>query len=174
MHFRPSFFLALLLLGARPAVAAEPAPKAGPVSFAAHIQPVLKQFCFDCHNADKQKGDVDLVALTKNTKLEENQEVWEKVVASLESGDMPPEKKPQPTNDQRELLVHFLDSQLSKIDCTLAKNPGRVTVRRLNRDEYKRTIAELVHVNFETYDFPNDEVGFGFDNIADVLSISPM
>jgi hypothetical protein len=174
MHLLRSFFLALLLLGARPAAAVDPAPKTGAVTFATHIQPVLKQFCFDCHNADKQKGDVDLVALTKNAKLEENHELWEKVVASLESGDMPPEKKPQPTNDQRELLVHFLDTQLSKIDCTQAKNPGRVTVRRLNRDEYKRTIAELAHVNLEMNDFPNDEVGFGFDNIADVLSISPM
>src|SRR4051812_46465984 len=118
MHFLLGFFLVLLLLGARPAAAAEPPPNTGPVSFAAHIQPVLKQFCFDCHNADKQKGDVDLVALTKNTKLEENHEVWEKVAATLESGDMPPEKKPQPSDRQRELLVHFLDTQLSKIDCT--------------------------------------------------------
>jgi hypothetical protein len=171
MLFRPSFLLAFLLLGARLAAAAQPAPT---VTFAGHIQPVLKQFCFDCHNPDKQKGDVDLVTLVKNAKLEENHEVWEKVIATLDSGDMPPEKKPQPTNDQRELMVHFLDTQLSKIDCTQAKNPGRVTVRRLNRDEYKRTVAELVHVNFETSDFPNDEVGFGFDNIADVLSISPM
>ncbi|HEV7403533.1 MAG TPA: DUF1592 domain-containing protein [Chthoniobacteraceae bacterium] len=174
MHFHPGFLVALLLLGARPAGAAEPAPKAAPVTFGAHIQPVLKQFCFDCHNKDKQKGDVDLVALSANAKLEENRETWEKVVASLESGDMPPEKKPQPTNLQRDLIVHFLDGQLTKIDCTLEKNPGRVTVRRLNRDEYKRTIAELVHVTIEMSDFPNDEVGFGFDNIADVLSISPM
>src|SRR4051794_5320868 len=134
MHFRPSFILAFLLLGARLAAAAEPAPKTGPVTFGAHIQPVLKQFCFDCHNPDKQKGDVDLVTLVKNAKLEENRETWEKVASSLESGDMPPEKKPQPTNEQRDLLVHFLDGQLSKIDCTVAKNPGRVTVRRLNRD----------------------------------------
>lgn len=174
MHFLRGFFLLLLLLGARPAATAEPAPRTGPVTFGAHIQPVLKQYCFDCHNKDKQKGDVDLVALSANAKLEENRETWEKVVSSLAAGDMPPEKKPQPTNDQRDLIVHFLDGQLSKIDCTLEKNPGRVTVRRLNRDEYKRTIAELVHVTYDTNDFPNDEVGFGFDNIADVLSISPM
>src|SRR5262249_17901150 len=54
------------------------------------------------------------------------------------------------------------------------KNPGKVTIRRLNKEEYKNTIRDLLGVRFEADDFPNDEVGYGFDNIGDVLSLPPM
>ncbi len=153
---------------------ADEGPASGPVTLADHIKPVLQQYCFDCHNAEKQKGDVNLVEISKNANLQANREIWEKVVSSVEAGDMPPEKKPQPSGQQRDLLLHFVDGQLSKLDCTTEKNPGRVTLRRLNREEYRHTIFDLLRVNFDPQDFPNDEVGYGFDNIADVLSVSPM
>src|ERR1700753_3546821 len=87
---------------------------------------------------------------------------------------MPPEKKPQPSDGQRDLIIKYIDGQLAKSDCTGPVNPGKVTIRRLNREEYRNTIRDLLGVNFNPEDFPNDEVGYGFDNIGDVLSLTPM
>ncbi|HZJ15517.1 MAG TPA: DUF1592 domain-containing protein, partial [Chthoniobacteraceae bacterium] len=120
------------------------------------------------------KGDLDLVKIVGSTNLLEHHEVWEKVVEALDSGDMPPEKKPQPAPAQREMLLGFIGGQLSNVDCKLGFNPGKVTIRRLNREEYRNTIRDLLLVDFQPDDFPNDEVGYGFDNIADVLSLPPL
>jgi hypothetical protein len=146
----------------------------GPVMLGEQIKPLLKEYCFDCHNADKQKGDLNLVPVADNLKLLENRAVWEKVAELVESREMPPEKKPQPSEEQRELVIKYIDSQISILDCTAQKNPGKVTIRRLNKEEYRNTIRDLLGVNFQPEDFPNDEVGYGFDNIGDVLSLSPM
>src|SRR4051812_20809753 len=147
---------------------------AGPVTLKEHVRPLLEQYCFDCHNDKKQKGDVNMLTFADNPKIEENRKIWEKVAELIESREMPPEKKPQPTESQREMLVHYIDGQLSKADCTGPKNPGKVTIRRLNKEEYKNTIRDLMGIAYEPDDFPNDEVGYGFDNIGDVLSLPPM
>ena len=149
-------------------------PVGGPVTLGEHIQPLLKQFCFDCHNADKHKGDLNLLPLVEKANLGEHREAWEKVAEAIESGDMPPEKKPQPAKEQREMVLNFIDGQLSHVDCKIDRNPGKVTIRRLNRQEYRNTIRDLLHMDFDPDDFPNDEVGYGFDNIADVLSLPPL
>src|SRR5688572_24635873 len=105
----PSLFLSLSSFVAAGAFAAgAEAPVSGTVKFAENIKPLLEQYCFDCHNADKRKGDVDLVKVTESTNFLEHHEVWEKVVEMLESGDMPPEKKPQPASAQREILLGFI------------------------------------------------------------------
>ncbi|MHC5544942.1 DUF1587 domain-containing protein, partial [Singulisphaera rosea] len=68
-----------------------------------------------------------------------------------------------------------IDAVLAQFDCTGERNAGRVTLRRLNRNEYNNTIRDLVGVDFKpAADFPNDDVGYGFDNIGDVLSLSPL
>ena len=146
----------------------------GAVTLERHIKPLLAEYCFDCHNSKTQKGDLDLEIYGDNAKLYENREIWEKVVELVESGEMPPEKKPQPSMEQREQLAHFVDGQLAKFDCKLEPNPGKVTIRRLNRAEYRNTIRDLLKVDYSAEDFPNDEVGYGFDNIGDVLSLPPM
>ncbi len=148
-----------------------PNPK---VTIQEQIRPVLEKYCFDCHNDQKQKGDVNLFAAMGNPHVEQNREVWEKVVEVLQGGDMPPEKKPHPSDAQRDLLVKFIDGELTKADLAAPVNPGKVTIRRLNREEYKNTIRDLMAVDFDPEDFPNDEVGYGFDNIGDVLSLPPM
>ncbi len=88
---------------------------------------------------------------------------------------MPPEDKLQPTAIERDLLLTFLDQRLATVDCTKGRDPGRVTIRRLNRTEYNNTIRDLVGINFQPADdFPSDDVGYGFDNIGDVLTVSPL
>ena len=146
----------------------------GPVTLAGHIKPVLEKYCFDCHNDTKHKGDLNLTKFADQPQLAEHRAEWEKVAEQIESGEMPPTKKPQPSDEQRELLLRFIDGQLSKADCKADKNPGKVTIRRLNKEEYRNTIHDLLCVDYEPVDFPNDEVGYGFDNIGDVLSLPPM
>ena len=73
------------------------------------------------------------------------------------------------------LLIEWIESKLFHVDCNLPRDPGRVTIRRLNRTEYNNTIRDLVGVDFKpAKDFPSDDVGEGFDNIGDVLSLSPL
>src|SRR5437016_13574082 len=87
---------------------------------------------------------------------------------------MPPERKPQPSADERRRLETWIKQDVFGID---PKNPdpGRVTVRRLNRVEYRNTIRDLLGVEFDTEnEFPPDDTGYGFDNIGTVLTVSPM
>ena len=138
----PAILLAVFSAAWSALAAADPA--AGPVTLTGHVRPLLQEFCLDCHNADKQKGDLNLLPLLEQPGQSEHREVWEKVAEVLESRDMPPEKKAQPSDAQRELLVKFIDGQLSLVDCKLDRNPGKVTIRRLNRHEYRNTIRDLL------------------------------
>src|SRR5262249_19009088 len=69
----------------------------------------------------------------------------------------------------------WIDARFGAVDCTKQRDPGRVTIRRLNRAEYNNTIRDLVGIDFQPADdFPADDVGYGFDNIGDVLSLPPL
>src|SRR5690606_34921582 len=88
---------------------------------------------------------------------------------------MPPPDNEQPTEEQRQLLLGWIESHALTVDCDGPVYPGRVTLRRLNRNEYNRTIAQLTGVDFRPADnFPSDDVGYGFDNIGDVLTLPPV
>jgi len=87
---------------------------------------------------------------------------------------MPPSKKPHPDVAQKKKILEWIKSDVFLID-PAHPNPGRVTVHRLNRAEYRNTIRDLMGVEFDTdSEFPADDTGFGFDNISDVLTLSPM
>ena len=74
-----------------------------------------------------------------------------------------------------ETINAWLEAVVLKTDCTGPKDPGRVTIRRLNRAEYNNTIRDLLGIDFHpAEDFPGDDVGYGFDNMGDVLSLSPL
>src|SRR5687768_13480221 len=94
-------------LAAGSALAVEKA--AGPVTLKSHIQPLLKEFCVDCHNDEKHKGDFNMTPFLDNPQLAEHRKAWEKVLEFVESREMPPDKKPQPTQEQRDLLMHFIE-----------------------------------------------------------------
>ena len=141
--------------------------------FRKDIQPILKEFCYDCHGDGAKKGEVAFDELKSDAELL-NHELWLKALKNVRAGLMPPEKKPQPSAEQRQQLEQWIKFSAFGID---PKNPdpGRVTVRRLNRAEYRNTIRDLMGVDFDTEkEFPQDDSGHGFDNIGDVLTISPM
>ena len=145
------------------------------MTFAKHLKPFFAEYCFSCHGKEKKKAGVNLEVFGDNTVILADRKVWETVLDMLESREMPPEKKPQPSEEQRQSIIQFIDSELAKLDCNGPINPGKVTLRRLNRNEYNNTIRDLVGIDFKpAADFPSDEVGYGFDNIGDVLSLPPI
>ena len=143
------------------------------ISFAREIKPLLQKYCYPCHG-EKKKGDLDLRIYTDEKSVAKSQAVFEKVMKNLQAHEMPPESKPQPTPAERELITRWVTDLFFPCDCD-NPDPGRVTIRRLNRGEYNNTIRDLVGVNFQpAADFPEDDTGYGFDNIGDALSLSPL
>lgn len=139
------------------------------------IQPLLAKFCYDCHNADKDKGDIDLTPHTAVADIRRHRREFVRVWEMLNTFEMPPKKKPQPTADERAKMIGFIETELARLDCDGPKDPGRVVVRRLSRFEYRNTIRDLVGVEYDpTDEFPMDDIGYGFDNIGDVMSLPPL
>jgi hypothetical protein len=144
------------------------------VSYQKDIVPLLTEYCYGCHGNGKKKGGVALDIYKDEATIQKDKEVWEKVMQNLDAHIMPPENKRQPSLEQRELIVKWVQTSVFQCDCD-HPDPGRVTVRRLNRTEYNNTIRDLVGVDFQpAEDFPQDDVGYGFDNIGDVLSMPPI
>ncbi len=151
----------------RSALAAPPSD-----SFDAQVRPVLAKYCIRCHGATKPKGDLRLDKFQGPIDVTRERATWEGVLENLESQAMPPEGQPAPTAEERERVVRWIDAALKRVDSTGQRDPGRVTMRRLNRVEYNNTIRDLVGIKFHPADdFPSDDVGYGFDNIGDVLSL---
>jgi hypothetical protein len=160
---------------ARPAPDAKPAPSSKAPSFEKDVAPLVKKYCTGCHGGEKPKGGLALDAFRTAEDVAKKPKVWEKVADNLRSGDMPPPTRRQPTMDERDLINNWIDLEVFKVDCNGPRDPGRVTIRRLNRAEYNNTIRDLVGVSFRPADdFPADDVGYGFDNIGDVLSMPPI
>jgi hypothetical protein len=91
------------------------------------------------------------------------------------AGQCLPDDVEQPSDEERELIAQWILDDALKVDCAGPERPGRVTIRRLNRHEYDNTIRDLFGVDLQlAQTFPSDDVGYGFDNIGDVLSVSPV
>ncbi len=152
-----------------------------PRSAAAEVAPFaqagvafVEKNCVSCHGEKKQKANLALHAVRDDLALLRARKQWLEVVKMVESGEMPPEDEPQPTAEERRAFVASVQAVFTAAN-SAQPDPGRTTVRRLNRTEYNNTIRDLLKVEFKpAEDFPRDDVGFGFDNIADVLSVSPV
>jgi hypothetical protein len=138
------------------------------------VRPFLARNCFSCHGNEKHKRDLNFESFTSVTTLVEDRDRWDEVVLKLRHREMPPDEKPQPPEHQRQAVAEWLARELARIDRVTPPDPGRVTARRLNRAEYNNTIRDLLGVDVHPADdFPQDDSGYGFDNIRDVLSLSP-
>ncbi len=138
------------------------------------IQPTLNEYCYGCHNEQKKKGGLSLESYRDAKAVQADEKTWKEVLRRVRAGEMPPESKPQPSAGQRDKLAGWIETLLFPVDCN-NPDPGRVTIRRLNRVEYNNTIRDLVGVTFNPADdFPADDSGYGFDNIGDALSVSPL
>ena len=149
---------------------------AGNLTYDQHVKTTLSAYCMDCHGADEPEAALNLARFDiDSVDVSEATDVWARVLEMVESGEMPPEQEAQPTAEEKKQLVTWLESALESVDCRKISQPGRVTIRKLNRAEYNNTIRDLVGIDFRpAEDFPADNVGNGFDNIAQVLSLPPL
>jgi hypothetical protein len=178
----PALVLLPLGLLLRPTIAGDgnkagaPAAKdSAKVTFDKDIKPFLKKYCNHCHGGKRPRADLDLAKYTDEREALKQREVWQKVTQMLQAGEMPPPERLKPSQAEVEKIVDWIDHQVNKLDCTQKVDPGRVTLRRLNRAEYNNTIRDLIGLDLKPADeFPDDDVGHGFDNIGDVLTLSPL
>lgn len=129
--------------------------------------------CESCHNdytftTNWSVEDVDVSDIAQG----KNQQLWEAMLKAVAMGDMPPAEKEPLDPEQKTLFLHWLETSLDGYS-ELYPNPGRATIRRLNRSEYANSVRDLLELNVDiTQSLPGDDSGYGFDNNADVLGVS--
>ncbi|PAW89357.1 MAG: hypothetical protein B9S33_02950 [Pedosphaera sp. Tous-C6FEB] len=158
--------------------AALPCPGAsGPhPDFQKHAVSFIEKHCRECHGGKSTKADLNLVKLDRSdAAILKNRKVWMNVLTQVGAGEMPPKKQARPSLPEIEQFTRAVESAFERAEATMPLDPGRVTVRRLNRNEYHNTVRDLLRVDFNpTESFPADDIGHGFDNIGDVLTLSPL
>jgi mono/diheme cytochrome c family protein len=151
--------------GQQPVVAAKPA---GSTQGA-----LLDRYCVTCHNDRAKTAGLTLEKMDVD-KPAGGAEVWEKVIRKLQTGAMPPAGMPRPNQEAAEGLVSYLEASLDRA-ADAKPNPGRPAPHRLNRAEYTNAIHDLLALDIDGEALlPADDSGYGFDNVADILSLSPM
>lgn len=140
----------------------------------ARVRSFVDKYCVGCHGAGGAAAGINLTKYKTLDSMLNDRATWDKVIGTIESQAMPPKGVPHPEIAARTAVVNALQSAFSQADCKI-NDPGRVTMRRLNKVEYNNTVRDLLRVTSSPADkFPSDDVGYGFDNIGDVLSISPL
>ncbi|MEZ6131542.1 MAG: DUF1592 domain-containing protein [Planctomycetaceae bacterium] len=143
--------------------------------FVRNVKPFLATHCTRCHSGDEAEAGINFERYQDSALIQTDYELWEKARRLIRDRQMPPVEETQPTADELTTILQYLTVQLESFDCTSEQHPGRVTLRRLNKAEYNNTIRDLVGLNLNVADdFPSDDVGEGFDNIGDVLTIPPV
>lgn len=158
-----------------PVLALDSSADAAPLLAQPALKSFLTDYCVSCHGAEKKRADLDVQPFLEDAALGRNREVWEKIRAALEAREMPPEERRQPTEAERQAVLRWIEVEGARLDAEMPPSPGAVTLRRLNRNEYRNTIRDFFGVDYDAHaEFPHDESGYGFDNIGDVLSLPPM
>lgn len=138
------------------------------------ILPILEDNCYDCHGDGETKGKISFDTFSSTRELMNQPELWVHALKNIRSGLMPPAKKKRIPPADFAKLEDWIKRGALQLD-PQHPDPGRVTLRRLNRVEYHNTISDLMGIDFRAdEEFPADDTGYGFDNIGDVLSTSSM
>jgi Protein of unknown function (DUF1592)/Protein of unknown function (DUF1588)/Protein of unknown function (DUF1587)/Protein of unknown function (DUF1585)/Protein of unknown function (DUF1595)/Planctomycete cytochrome C len=142
------------------------------------VRPLLKKYCFECHEGDSAEASTDIATFRHLSKIRESESQWQQIRGLVRIGAMPPpDHSVQPTEKERQLVSNWIERALTEIDCNEPNPLPPVTVRRLNRSEYDNTIRDLFGVDLSpasVVGFVSDDVGNGFDNQGEVLSLSPL
>ena len=156
-------------------VAARPAP-----DFALDVRRFLISHCVVCHGAVDPHGKLNLDAIASPAQAAAAPSVWTRARRLVSGGEMPPVGTARPPKEAVERFLAWIDATIPVATPSPAASsgpgdPGRVTMRRLNRLEYRNTVRDLLGVDDRSSDgFPSDDVGYGFDDIGDVLSMPPL
>jgi hypothetical protein len=146
------------------------------LDYSKDIVPLLSKYCYSCHGPKKQKAKLNLSLFKDVDSIQRKRKLWVTAHDLLKLNEMPPEEhKTQPTKAERQLLGQWIEYAINNIDCSKIKDPGQITIHRINRAEYNNSIRDLIGIEFNgAENFPSDDVSHGFDNIADVLSMPPL
>lgn len=145
-----------------------------PSGFEATVRPFLAAHCLACHRGDTASAGLNLEPFLKVESLAKDPEIWTQIAHKVRTGQMPPPGSPRPDAARAKQATGWISGELDRQERALKPEAGRVTARRLNRAEYNNTVRDLLGVATRPADdFPQDDSGYGFDNIGDVLSLSP-
>ena len=143
--------------------------------FQQSVEPLLRKNCLGCHNAKLSSGGLNITPFLDARSPASSRDGWERILVKVRTGEMPPKGAPQPRADQLAAFNATIESEFDKADRATKPDPGRVTARRLNRAEYSNSVRDILGVYFRANEaFPPDDSGYGFDNIGDVLTVSPV
>jgi hypothetical protein len=144
-----------------------------PVAIAVDTAGFFRTHCIECHGATKPKGDLRLDTLKWTPADSANVEVWQAIIDRLDAKEMPPEKRPQPADRDRNVIIKTIRSQVAS---AAEHCPKHVVLRRLNRAQFRNSLRDLLHIDVDVEDpteaFPADDQEDGFDNLGEVLQMS--
>ncbi|HND52701.1 MAG TPA: DUF1587 domain-containing protein, partial [Pirellulaceae bacterium] len=174
----PLALVAVLLAGgvAETALAAE-TPSEVQATFDGVVRPMLAKYCLGCHSTKEKKGSLDLERFVKLDDVRKHVKPWQNMIEQVETGEMPPKDKPQPTDVEKRELLAWVRSFLDAEARARTGDPGHLPLRRLSNAEYDATIRDLTQVDLRpTREFPQDGAGGeGFTNASESLTdISPV
>ena len=141
-----------------------------------YVLPLLREHCLDCHSGAEPDAGLTLDHYDAPIDFLKGRDVWEHAAQKIQIKEMPPPDSSDLSAKDRKYLVDWIRSVIDEFECGLEPNPGKVTLRRLNASEYSNTIRDLF--GLKSYRpataFAGDDVGYGFDNIGDVLTLPPL
>jgi hypothetical protein len=140
--------------------------------YSAVVQPFFDAHCLGCHEGDGAEGEFRLDRLDTSFAATQTAAAWSEIVNVMNGHEMPPEDQPQPTPEDVAQVVDWITEQL--ISAESSKRESSIVLRRLNRNEYKNTIRDLIGVEVDVSGFPEDPPAGGFDNNGSGLSMSPL
>ena len=133
----------------------------------------FERHCVKCHSGDKPEGDLVLENLTADFSGRPNLDRWERILEQIQSGEMPPKKKPRPPAGEVKAVADWISERAGAAEIARRTAEGRVVMRRLNRAEYANTVRDLLGVEVDLSDLlPPDTSTSGFDNSAELLHTS--
>ena len=162
--------LLVLLIALTPPITMMAAPlrpvATAPDAFETRVRPILERYCIDCHGEDGAEAGINLDRFeNQEAAFKEGGRTWLRVRDALQGGIMPPADEDQPSLDERERVVGWVENDYLPAQCGQGARSPPVVIRRLNRQEYNNTIRDLLGLDLRLADaFPPDDIGFGFDN----------
>jgi mono/diheme cytochrome c family protein len=139
---------------------------------AARYSGVVQTYCLECHDYAGQEAGLSLEGIDL-VHVAANAEIFENVARKLRGRQMPPSGGPRPDEETTDGFVAYLEQHLDAA-ALAAPNPGPASIHRLNRTEYGNAVRDLLALEVDAAEFlPADDEGYGFDNIADILRVSP-
>lgn len=167
------YLLVVLLLLSGTLARNSAAAETGDAGYGRIVVPFLRTHCLRCHGPDVQEAEFRVDLQLPNDFLDRaGKEKWGEVVNVLNSHEMPPEDEPQPDAATVAHVVDWITQQTARAE--LQRRDSAIVLRRLNRDEYRNTIRDLVGIDFDPAMFPQDPPAGGFDNNGGALTISPL